>query len=92
MPVGIKVNRDDPVTTIKPEELKEGEMYRDDGGDWALVISQDDKEGAICAVFDPDDSRNPRWFRFTYTHGSNFAFTGPYEATVHIGPLKSTAK
>lgn len=86
MPVGIRLPNSRPPGTLRVTDLKEGEMYRDDEGDWALVLAQDD-DSAVCAVFNVSASHQS-WFRYPYPHGSNHTFTGPYEAWVHIGPLK----
>lgn len=82
MPVGIEINKNvNP--GLRPADLKEGEMYQDSEGDWALVLAQDEGE-AVCAVFDMD-THDPKWFRYPYRHGHDVTFTGPYEATVNIG-------
>jgi hypothetical protein len=92
MPIKFTVASDDDPKTLRVPDLKEGEVYRDDTGDWLLVLRNDpgDKE-VITACHDGEpDKRGEPWFQYRFSYDERgTVFTGPYNAEIRITGLKA---
>lgn len=83
MPVTTIMTDETPPQPLAVRDLKEGEMYLEDDGYFALVLRNDDEAQEVIAAVHNRKGDN-RWFAYTYPYDGGQKFSGPYRAEIKV--------